>query len=239
MKAIIIGATSGIGRELAKQMSAEGAIIGATGRRVELLASLKKELVNTSYIKEMDLNDPVKSAETLKALLSEMGEVDLVIISSGIGIVDRKFLLEDELATASVNVLGFTAMANTAYHYFSDQGRGHIVGISSVAAVRGGPFSSYNASKAYVSSFLEGLLCRAKLQNKNIDVTDIRPGFVDTEMAKGVSPSMCAPVEKAVRQILKAIKKKRRIAYITKRWRIIAVILALLPFSFYKKLITK
>ncbi|MFL0801027.1 MAG: SDR family NAD(P)-dependent oxidoreductase [Agarilytica sp.] len=239
MKAIIIGATSGMGRELAKQMSAEGAIIGATGRRSELLRSLQKELPNTSFIKEMDLDDPIKSTETLKALLSEMGKVDLVVISSGIGTVDRKFLLEDELATVSVNVSGFTAMANTAYHYFADQGCGHIVGISSVAAVRGGPFSSYNASKAYVSSFLEGLSCRAKLQNKNIDVTDIRPGFVDTEMAKGVSPSMCAPVEKAVRQILKAIKKKRRVVYVTKRWRVIAAILLLLPFSLYKKLISK
>ncbi len=187
----------------------------------------------------MDLNDPIRSVETLKGLLNEMGEVDLIIISSGIGIVDRKFLLEDELATVSVNVSGFTAMVNTAYHYFADQGRGHIVGISSVAAVRGGPFSSYNASKAYVSSFLEGLSCRAKLQNKNIDVTDIRPGFVDTEMAKGISPSMCAPVDKAVRQIVSAIKRKRQITYVTKRWRVIASILSLLPFTLYKTLISK
>ncbi|MFL0803423.1 MAG: SDR family NAD(P)-dependent oxidoreductase [Agarilytica sp.] len=239
MKAIIIGATSGIGRELAKQMSSEGVILGVTGHRVELLTSLQKYLASPSFIKEMDLNDPVKSAGTLKELFSEMGEVDLIIISAGVGNVDRKFLLEDELATVSTNVVGFTAMANTAYHYLSERGCGHIVGISSVAAVRGGPFASYNASKAYVSSFLEGLICRAKLQNIHIDVTDIRPGFVDTDMAKGVAPSMCAPVEKAARQIHQAIKKRKRIAYITKRWRVIAAILSSLPFTLYKTLISK
>lgn len=238
MKAIIIGATSGIGRELAKQMSDYGYIVGITGRRYDLLDSLEKELSHKSFKLAMDLTDISESVAGFGTLIREMGDVDVVIINAGTGNVDSAFPLSGELETVAVNVAGFTALANVAYHYFSERGKGHIVGTSSIMALRGGPCPSYNASKAYISSYLEGLYCRSCLEGHNIIVTDVRPGFVDTGMAKGDGIFWMAPVEKAVKQMFKAIQEKRRIVYITKRWRFIGFLLSGMPFKVYLKAIS-
>ena len=237
MKAIIIGATSGIGRELAQQMSSEGYVVGITGRRSNLLDSLSESLPGESFKATMDLENVTAAVDAFKQLLSTMGTVDIVVINSGTGSNNPEFPLDDELETVAVNVVCFTAMANVAYHYFAAQNKGHIVGISSIAAVRGGPAASYNASKAYVSSYLEGLSCRAHSQGKNMSITDVRPGFVDTAMAKGEGIFWCATVPKAAQQIFTAIKEKRSVVYVTKRWRLIAILLSWLPASLYRRVI--
>lgn len=238
MQAIIIGATSGIGRELAKQMSIDGYTVGIMGRRSELLDSLEEELLCKCFKSTMDLVNVSESVSALEELLKEMNSVDIIVINAGTGSIKPNFPLSDELETVAVNVVGFTAMANVASHYFSKRGEGHIVGISSVAAVRGGPIAAYNASKAYVSNYMEGLSCRFYSQRSSVFITDIRPGFVDTAMAKGDGIFWKVSVEKAVKQILHAINKKRRIAYITKRWRFIGLLLSCIPFRFYRKLIS-
>lgn len=238
MKAIIIGATSGIGRELAKQMSLAGYTVGITGRRTHLLDSLEEQLAYDCYKERMDLTDISESVEALRKLLNKMETVDLIVINSGTGSINPDFPLLEELETVAVNVTGFTAMANVAYHYFAAKNSGHIVGISSVAAVRGGPSASYNASKAYISSYLEGLDCKARAQGKSIFVTDIRPGFVDTDMAKGDRLFWKAPVAKAATQIFNAVRKKRRVAYITRRWWSIGLLLSHLPFKIYRRIIS-
>jgi len=238
MKAIIIGATSGIGRELAKQMSDYGYIVGITGRRSELLVSLEEELSHKCFKLTMDLTDISESVKGLHTLLGDMGDVNVVVINAGTGNVDPAFPLSGELETVAVNVAGFTAMANVAYHYFADKGEGHIVGTSSIMALRGGPCTSYNASKAYISSYLEGIYCRSCLEGHNIFVTDVRPGFVDTGMAKGDGIFWMASVEKAAKQIFNAIQAKRRIVYITKRWKLIGFILSRMPFRLYLKAIS-
>jgi short-subunit dehydrogenase len=236
MNAIIIGATSGIGRELAKQMSAIGYTVGITGRRTELLDSLEQELSNPCYKSFMDLTQINDACSAFKDLLVEMKDVDIVIINSGVGYLDDEFLLENELNTVDVNVAGFTAMANTAFHYFVKRHKGHIVGISSVAAIKGGRAAAYNASKAYVSNYLEGLLCQSQHRQLPIHVTDIRPGFVDTAMAQGDGVFWNAPVDKAAKQMLNAILKKRRLVYVTKRWKIVGYLLSIIPFSLYRKI---
>lgn len=238
MKAIIIGATSGIGRELAKQMSINGYTVGITGRRSALLDSLEEELSCKCFKSTMDLVNISEAVSILEELLREMGSVDIIVINSGTGSINPNFPLSDELETIAVNVVGFTAMANVASHYFSIRGEGHIVGISSIAAIRGGPIAAYNASKAYVSNYMEGLNCRFHSQRSNIFITDIRPGFVDTAMAKGDDIFWKAPVEKAAKQIFNAIRKKRRIAYVTKRWRFIGLLLSCIPLSLYRRLIS-
>lgn len=238
MQAIIIGATSGIGRELAKQMSSLGYTVGITGRRTELLESLAQELFGRCFVAPMDLCNIEQSVIALEALIAQMGNVDVIVLNAGVGSNDANFPLADELATLAVNVNGFTAMANVAAHYFAKQGAGHIVGISSVAAVRGGPITVYNASKAYVSHYLEGLRCRFYRTQPGIFVTDIRPGFVATAMAKGEGLFWVASVERAALQIVRAIQQKRSIAYVTKRWWLIALILRLIPFGLYCRLIS-
>ena len=236
MNVIIIGATSGIGRELAKQMSAKGVIVGITGRRAERLDSLEAELPSPCYKSTMDLAAIDDARLQFDQLLDKMEDVDIVVINAGIGYLDERFRLDNELATVDVNVRGFTAIANRAFHYFTERGTGHIVGLSSVAAIKGGRAAAYNASKAYVSSYLEGLSCQAHYRHLPISITDIRPGFVDTAMAQGEGIFWKAPVEKAAQQIIQGIEKKRRLLYVTKRWRIIGWLLSVLPFSIYVKI---
>lgn len=238
MKVIIVGATSGIGRELAKLMSNHGYSVGIAGRRTELLESLCSELSGRCFQSAMDLTNVSDSVAKFKGLLLEMGGVDIVVLNSGTGCADPSFPLAGELDTISVNVTGFTALANVAYHHFADNGGGQIVGTSSIMALRGGPCPSYNASKSYMSSYLEGLSCKSRLKGDNIVVTDIRPGYVQTAMAKGDNVFWVAPVEKAASQIFDAIRKKRRVAYITRRWKLIAILLSLLPFELYLKAIS-
>jgi len=237
VRIIVIGATSGIGRALAIEMSRSGCVVGLTGRRAELLTSLEQELSGSCFKSQFDITDVEKSTSAFEALVSDMGGIDAVVINSGYGSTDTDFPLEDDLQTVAVNVAGFTTIANLAYRYFRQTGSGHIIGISSVAAVRGGPFTAYNASKAYVSSFLEGLACRKEARNGNIVITDVRPGFVDTPMAQGDNLFWLASPEKAASQIYTAIKAKKRIVYITKRWRLVAYLIMSMPFALYRKIV--
>jgi len=235
-KAIIIGATSGIGRELAKVLSADGYIVGITGRRLHLLEQLKDELSNQASIKRMDISQ--KSAvDDLQKLINEMQGIDLAVISAGTGSIDLELPWKKEKETIKTNVLGFAAVANVAFHHFQQKGSGHLVGISSIAGIRGGGGApAYSASKAFVSNYLQGLRYIIEKGKHNIVVTDIQPGFVDTAMAQGEGVFWSASPQKAAAQICKAIKKKKKHAYITKRWRLIAWALKVMPNGFYNKL---
>ena len=142
-----------------------------------------------------------------------------------------------EKETIDTNILGFSAVANTAMHYFMKKGSGHLVGISSIASIRGSNIApAYNASKAFMSNYMEGLRIKISKINIPITITDIQPGLVDTAMAKGDGLFWVAPPEKAAAQIYKAIKKKKKKAYITKRWAIIALLLKIMPEFVYNKL---
>jgi len=232
-KAIIIGATSGIGRELAVVMSRAGYAVGLAGRRLELLEGLRKELGDGSCIKRMDVAKPV-AMEQLKELITEMGGADVVVISSGTGAINPGLEWGKEKETIDVNVSGFAAMANVAFEHFRGLGEGHIVGISSIAAIRGGGAApAYNASKAFVSNYLEGLRQKAVKLKLPIAVTEIQPGFVDTAMAQGEGLFWVAPAQKAACQIFRAIEMKKSHAYVTRRWRLIAWLLKLMPDRLY------
>jgi len=235
-KAIIIGATSGIGKGLAKLLADNNYKIGLTGRRVELLNELKNENPNF-YIKSFDINDTNVVGQKLDELTTELGGLDLLIISSGIGDINAELNFEIEKRTIETNVLGFTCVSDWAFNYFEKQKFGHLVAISSIAGIRGNrQATSYNATKAYQINYLEGLRQKAKNLKMEIFVTDIRPGFVNTEMAKGEGLFWVASVEKASKQIYNAISKKRKIVYVTKRWGIIATILKRIPNFIYDKM---
>lgn len=236
-KAIIIGASSGIGKELAKILSEDGYSLGLAARRVELLKALQGELKTDSMIKPIDLAQPGEAIKELNELIQTMGNVDLLIISSGTGHLNPELDWDKEKATLDVNVTGFAAAANVALKYFLEQGRGHLVGISSIAALRGSRHApAYNASKAFVSNYLEGLRSKVRKAKADIAITDIQPGLVDTAMAQGEGLFWVAPPEKAARQIYQKIKRRKTHAYITKRWGIIAVIMKYMPGWIYEKL---
>lgn len=236
-KAIIIGATSGIGKGIAKILVDNDYKVGITGRRTELLEELKSQNPNSYYTRSFDITDTKIIVENLEALTTVLGGLDLLIISSGTGDLNEKLDFEIEKRTVETNVMGFTCIANWAFNYFENQKSGHLVAISSVGGLRGSRIApAYNATKAYQVNYLEGLRQKARKLNQQIYVTDIRPGFVDTDMAKGEGQFWVATVDKATRQIFEAIKQKKKIAYVTKRWRIIASILKRVPRQIYDRM---
>ncbi len=236
-KAIIIGATSGIGRELAILLADNDYRVGITGRRANLLKELENKKPDFFISRTFDITDTDEIFQHLDKLVFELGGLDLLIISSGTGDLNETLDFEKEKQTIDTNVKGFTAIADWAFKYFEGQKSGHLVAISSIGGLRGNRQApSYNATKAYQINYLEGL--RQKAKNKKIPVTvsDIRPGLVDTAMAKGEGLFWVAPVNKAARQIYRAIQRKKKITYVTKRWKLIAVLLKLMPGRIYERL---
>ncbi len=229
-KAIIIGASSGIGRELVKILSENGYLVGAMARRIQLLEGLRDYTNGEIFIRKIDMADAKPAMETLSDFIKEMGGADLIVICAGTGDIDDDLSWQLENEIIQTNVTGFTAMANVAIHHFMERGSGHLVGISSIAALRGSRHSpAYNASKAFESNYMEGLRQKFRRSRLPITVTDIKPGFVQTAMAKGDVIFWSAPAEKAAMQIHDVIKRRGSSAYITRRWRLIAWLLKLLP----------
>ncbi|WP_411893707.1 SDR family NAD(P)-dependent oxidoreductase [Winogradskyella sp. A2] len=235
-KAIIIGATSGIGNELAKILVQNGYIVGITGRRKTELLKLKNSHPNNYVISSFDCTSE-NNSKKLSELTDQIGGLDLLILSSGTGDLNEDLDFETEHKTNLLNVNAFTEIVDWTFNYFKKQENGHLVAISSIAGIRGGRIApAYNASKAYQINYLEGLRQKATKTKKPIYVTDIRPGFVDTDMAKGEGQFWVATKEKASRQIFGIIKRKKGVGYVTKRWWIIAKLLRLIPNGIYKKM---
>ena len=236
-KVIIIGASSGIGRELAKIFVSNGYEVGVAARRTVLLDELKAEMPVKVYTAAIDIKNTDTAIRSLENLIKEMAGVDIIVISSGTGHINPELDWPKEKETIDTNVSGFTAIAGIAMKYFAQKGSGHLVGISSIAAIRGSnECPAYNASKAFMSNYLEGLRKKSEKEKLNIAITDIQPGLVDTAMAKGKGLFWVAPPKKAAEEIYKAIVKKKKKAYITKRWAIIALLFKILPGFIYNKI---
>jgi short-subunit dehydrogenase len=239
-KAIIIGATGGIGEALARELVRQGYAVGLTGRRVERLAALKQELGANAFIKPLDLTRPDEAMAAIKQLIDEMGGLDVLVLNSGVGYMMKDLKWEFDRSTIEVNVSGFVAALHVGLDYFVARGSGHIVGISSVAAlVGGGGAPAYNASKAFVSNYMSGLRQRLHMMGLlgRITVTDVRPGFVDTDLVReNKTMFWVATPAKAAQQIAAAIRRKRRIVYITRRWCLIAWLSRIVPGALYEKM---
>jgi len=224
--AIIAGASSGIGRALAEILAAEGYAVGLIARREDLLLDLQREIGGNCVVKQLDISDTDRTAEAFNELVERLNGVDLVVNSAGVGFINPELDWDKERQTIAVNVAGFAAFINAAMQHFLAKGSGHLVNISSIAALCGsGDCPAYNASKAFESLYLDGLRRRVRKLRVPITVTDIQPGFVDTAMAKSDTLFWVASPEKAAAQIYQAIKEKRKHAYVTRRWRLVAWLL--------------
>lgn len=228
---IIIGATSGIGRELAREFHQRGYTVGVTGRRVELLEELRVELGPRIHTHFMDVINPEEAIAHLETLITEMNGMDIIVLNAGISNFQDDSGWEMERTLIDVNIRGFAALAHFSFSYFEKEGQGQLVGISSIASLFGyGLSSAYNASKAFVSTYLQGYRQQANHSEADITVTDIKPGFVKSEMTEGNKGMFwVAETPVAARQIADAIRKKRNHAYITRRWRLIAWLIKLIP----------
>ena len=227
-RAIVIGSSSGIGRALTVVLAQEGYEVGLTGRNVEEMQNLRGEIGGPTFLRQMDLRRPTEARQLLRELIEEMGEVDLIVVNSGIGHSDPDW--EQEVEILGVNVVGFAAVANLSLDYFIARGSGHLVGISSISALRG-LAAAYSGSKAFASTYLEGLRLKADRSRADVQVTDVKPGFVDTPMTAGRADMFwVASPQTAARQIYEAIRKRKRHAYVTKRWRFVAWLMKTLPY---------
>ncbi|MFA6087210.1 SDR family NAD(P)-dependent oxidoreductase [Mucilaginibacter sp.] len=228
-KIIIIGASSGIGKELTLQLVRGNHVVGITGRRVDLLEELKCKYPDKIFYAQMDNTDLDSVDSNLEYLKKRLDGLDLLILCSGVGNLNETvdFVLEQQ--TIELNVTAFTKIANWTVKCFEKQSSGHFVAITSLAGMISSDVApAYNASKAFQINYLKGLRSKLKKSNSPINITDVRPGFVDTAMAKGEGLFWVAPVNKAAYQIIAAINKKKTLVYITKRWAIIAYIFRLI-----------
>jgi short-subunit dehydrogenase len=234
-RGIIVGASSGLGKELAKVMAADGWSLGLASRNLEALAALKAELGGEVHATALDVLAPSSVPAALDCLRAALGGVDCVVLSSGVSPYNRKLVWETEAATLATNVVGFAACANWAAHHFFERKAGHLVGLSSVAGIRGSArVPAYSASKAFVSRYLEGL--RFNLGRYGVHVSDIRPGYVDTPMNDGNKGMLwVVSAEVAARQIYRAILTRKRVAYVPRRWAFVAALAAVAPGALYQK----
>jgi short-subunit dehydrogenase len=236
-KAIIVGASSGMGKELCRILVREGYRVGIAGRRENLLKELQSESPERIFYRAFDIRDMSKSARGLRELIRELDGLDLLVMSSGTGFINEELDPEPEFQTIDTNVTAFTDIMTFAYRYFKKHPPGHISAITSVAALRGNATApAYNASKAYQSNYLEALRLKSRKSGDHIVVTDIRPGFVNTDMARGERLFWVASPAKAAHLIFRAIKRKKRVAYVSRRWRLLAILLKFSPRWMYEKL---
>lgn len=236
MKIVLIGATTGIGRSVAELYAAQGHEMVITGRRTALLEEIQKAFPTTKIsVLEMDVAKTDEARAKMDEAEKILNGIDLVIINAGVGF--QKATYEQEMNTVDINARGFTALAQWSYKYFVQKGGGHLVGISSLASLTGSAYSpEYHATKAFMANYMSGLRMRSAKYNPRVYVTDIRPGYVDTPMTKqNKGMFWVATPEKAARQIIEGIAARKKVAYITKRYQIIAFLLKILPESILAK----
>jgi len=274
--AIIVGATSGIGLEVARIMRSEGVNIGVAGRREDRLRKFAEEGGNVVW-QRIDVTDE-NAGGLLVDLAERMGGVDTmeyqrlftyapqiilyrsstvwlhlaeafnrmgypdaafailkdglttILLVSGIGSQNRDLDPGIEIATAETNVVGFTRMIDAAFNYLKSHGGGHIGAVSSIAGTKGlGIAPAYSATKRFQNTYIQCLAQLSAMTRANITFTDIRPGFVDTDLLRSGNYPMLMRPEKTARMIVDALRRKKRVATIDWRYRLLVTVWRMIP----------
>ena len=226
-----------MGMEVAKLLLAEGCRLGVAARREDRLQALKQLAPDRVEVQAIDVTAE-DATSRLRSLIDRLGGMDLFFYASGIGKQNRTLTPDIELNTVNTNGMGFTRMIGEAYRYFAERGEGHIVAITSIAGTKGlGPAPSYSATKAFQNVYLQSLEQQANARNLKIRFTDIRPGFVDTDLLAGnfSYPMMLKP-EKVARQIVSAIHSHRHIKVIDWRYALLTALWRRLPRPLWRHL---
>lgn len=229
-KAVIIGASSGLGLEVAKILLNDGWHIGVAARRSGLLMELQRQNPQRVEVETIDVTQD-DAPLRLRQLIGRIGGMQLFFYASGIGKQNPGLESEIELATVNTNALGFTRMVGEAYRFMADNGGGRIAAITSIAGTKGmAAAPSYSATKAFQNTYLQALEQQSRMRRQNITFTDIRPGFVNTALLGGNShyPMLMQPAPVA-NMIVKAIYSGRHIIVIDWRWRILTALWRRIP----------
>ena len=235
-KAVIIGATSGIGLEVARMLWKEGATVGVAGRRTGRLQEFCNECGQRVHYLRIDITDN-DAGQKLIELSEAIGGADMILLCSGTESQNPELKPEIESDTVNTNVGGFTRMIDAAFNYFKGKGGGHIAAVTSIAGTKGlGIAAAYSATKRYQNTYMQCLAQLSAMQGYNIRFTDIRPGFVDTDLLKSGSFPMKMPVEYTAKKIVKAIKRHKRVAVIDWKYKIIVAIWRIIPNCIWERM---
>lgn len=236
-RAVVIGASSGMGMEISKLLIADGWTIGIAARRTDKLMAFKELNPDRIEFETIDVTADGAPARLL-SLIERMGGMDLFFYASGIGKQNRNLDADMEVKTVVTNGLGFTRMIDTAFNYMADNGGGHIACISSIAGTKGlGPAPSYSATKAFQNCYIQALEQLANQRHLFITFTDIRPGFVDTALLSGTHKyPMLMDVEYASRKIYSAVMRQKHVCIIDWRWSLLTRLWRCIPNFIWRKL---
>ena len=234
---LITGASSGIGKALAFELAKKGYSLALASRRSDILSQVRDDIISAHNppavaIRPLDVTDYDDVFKAVNEMAHELGGLDIVFANAGIGLGERvgRGDFKKMRRTIEVNLIGAIATVDAAAAYFLDRGRGHIVGTSSVAAFRGFPKNSvYSASKAGFAVYLEAV--RLELYKKNIDVTVLYPGYIDTPMNNMLKsrPFLISP-EKGAAIIARLIEKKVKSTTVPRYpWNIVGRLMKILP----------
>lgn len=237
--AIVMGATSGIGYEVARLLAQRGWSVGVAGRREELLGKLVSETEGVVACEVIDVTSP-QAVEGLHRLIGKMGGMDLYFHSSGIGYQNVALEADKELRTIETNCLGMARMVGEAFRYFESrpEREGQIAVISSIARTKGlGAAPAYSASKRFTSHYLESLCQLTTIRGmRHLRITDIRPGFVKTPLIEGSHFPMQLDVRKVALDIVKALERRKAVVTINWLFRLLVFFWQMIPRWLWTKL---
>lgn len=236
-KVMIIGWSSGIWEQLSIDMYNKGYKVAVTWRRKKLLQRLRKQHNNQIEIQDFDISDTKITIQNMENLAGSIWWLDIFVLSAWIGKDNINLDFDIENQTIQTNVVGRTNCIDRATNYFIQQWSWYIVVITSIAALRGAWWCpSYNATKAYQSNYIESLRLTIEKRGAPIKILEVQPWFIDTRMAQWKVFWVCS-VQKASKQILQAIRRWKTHIYISKRWRLIAWLMKIIPYKIYKEII--
>ncbi|AZQ10080.1 SDR family NAD(P)-dependent oxidoreductase [Shewanella khirikhana] len=234
--AIIVGASSQLGRELVIQLTQEGTRLGLLvpdpDAMNDFIGSLAEQNQANITVAALPITEPEAAAHAIESLWQQLGGAHLVLVNTGLNSYHPDLPWQMEADIIKVNVQGFALICNTAFRLLREQGYGQLGAINSIAGQRGGPAVAYHASKAFAQNYLEGLSMHAQRLKLPITITDLQMGLLD-KAAMQQSQFWLPPLPKVAAQIIRALKKGKRRAYITRRWALVAWLTRLLPEYIY------
>lgn len=234
---VIIGATSGIGYEVAKIYCQLGWRVGVAGRRLERLEAFQKEAPGQIEIQRLDVTE-TDAVDKLHQLIVKLGGMDIFLLSTGVGSQNRALSPDIELITVNTNATGFTRMVTAAFNFFRKEGKGHLAVISSIAGTKGlGVAPAYSATKRFQNTYIDALAQLAIMEKLPITFTDIRPGFVKTDLLKDDKYPLLMQPEWVAQQIIRALQHKKRVVVIDWRYAILVFFWKLIPGYVWERLV--
>ena len=236
-RAVIIGASSGLGFEMAKILINDGWRVGIAARGIHLLQDLAAIAPGQVEVAAIDVTDG-DAPGRLEELVARVGGMDLFVMSAGIGWQNPQLEESVETATVATNALGFARLVGAAFRFMAGHGGGHIAAITSIAGTKGlGAAPAYSATKAFQNTYLQSLEQLAAIRRLPITFTDIRPGFVATALL-GQSPRypMLMRPDAVARSAVKAVYKRRHKVVIDWRWAVLTALWRLIPDCLWRHL---